>query len=421
MTPKELLEKRGRIVAGAQAKLAEITDQTDEARAAELTGEAETMIAEAEGLAKRADLAARADRLASAGDPRAPMGADLSARGVETPAAVDYRTAFHEAIRARDPHELSAEMRAALETGRPLLSGEQRAQIAGNDAAGGYLVPDEMLQGLVASMADWGPMYGDDFATVIETVGGGSMPIPGMDDTGNKAGKSGAEGAALVNDGSADFVFTKKTLEDYMIDSKWIKLSVQFLSGAYINAERFLNAQLGERLGRKANELLTIGTGAGEPLGVVTAAGTSKTAASISAITADELLEFFHSVNSAYRRSPKSRAMFNDNTLLTLHKLKDGQGNFLLQNAPDGSGVLKVGAMSIPYAINDDMANIGANAKSIVYGDFSRYYVRKVGGVVLGTARDSAFWPGAGIAGYARLDGALTDAKAIKAFAHPAT
>lgn len=424
MTPKELREKRARLVENARTKLAEITDKTDAARATEINIEAEAMIAEAEGLAARAETAerlARAEASLTEGDTRRPGYEDGQHRGIETPETLDYRSAFHAELRARASGEpLSPEIRAALAAGWSTLTPEQRAQTAGTPAAGGYLVPEEMMPGLVEAMADWGPMFDDGFATVIKTDSGGSMPIPTLDDTDKQAAETTTEGGTLTDDGSADAVFGRETLEDYMIDTSWIRMSIQLLTGGFMNIEQLLNAKLGERLGRKANAWLTTGTGAGQPQGIVTGAGLGKTVASLSAITADEVLDFVHSVNSAYRRSPKAKAMFNDNTLLALHKLKDGQGNYLLQTAPDGSGLLQIGAQRIKYDINDDMADIGANNASMIFGDMSRYFVRKIGGVVVGSITDKDFWPGIGVAGYARLDGVLTDAAAVKKLVHPA-
>ncbi|MFC6640825.1 hypothetical protein [Sulfitobacter profundi] len=61
MTPKELREKRARLVTEARAKLDEITDKTPEARAAELEGEFNSMMAEAGRLLSRAEALEQSD------------------------------------------------------------------------------------------------------------------------------------------------------------------------------------------------------------------------------------------------------------------------------------------------------------------------------------------------------------------------
>lgn len=424
MTPAEMRAERARILANARSKFDEIKPETTEARAAEINREFDAMMASAQALEERA---ARAENLAaaeaslSAGDPRRPTGENGEARGVAQPGAVSYRQAFHAYLAAGGQvHAMAPEARAALSTGTANFTPEQRAQIVGTDGAGGALVPDEMMQGLVQSMAAWGPMYNEDMATVLNTTGGGSLPIPGVDDTAKEAAASGAEGSALADTGTKDVVFSKKTLEDFMYDTEWLRVSVQLVTSGMISMEQLLRDLLGERLGKIANKMLTVGTGSGQPSGIVTAAAVGKTAASLSAITADEILDFVHSVDPAYRANPKTRIMFNDSTLLALHKLKDGNGNYLIQDAPDGSGRLRIGAVSVPYKVNQAMANIGASAKTMVYGDFGRYYVRKIGAPIIGATQGREFWPGFGIAGYLRLDGTLADAKAVKAFQHPA-
>lgn len=86
---------------------------------------------------------------------------------------------------------------------------------------------------------------------------------------------------------------------------------------------------LGQRLGRRANTELTTGDDSGDPEGIVTGSTLGKTAAGTAAITWDEIIDLEHSVNPAYRVSPKARYMFNDTTLSAVRKLKDGNGNYL--------------------------------------------------------------------------------------------
>ena len=75
-------------------------------------------------------------------------------------------------------------------------------------------------------------------------------------------------------------------------------------------------------------------------------------------------------------------------------------------NAPD---VL----LGKPYSVNDDVAAIAAGARPVLFGDHSRYTVRKVGSPLIGTVRER-FWPKVGMAGVIRYDGKLIDASAVK-------
>ena len=421
MTPKELREKRARLVTEARAKLDEITDKTPEARAAELEGEFNSMMAEAGRLLSRAEALEQSDAALASLDEgqesnrpehRGQSGAVDAPR---TPAPMEYRQAFQELLqRGGDIHALDPEVRKVIAR----VEAEARAQTAGTAAEGGFLVPDEMHRAIVKAMAAWGPMFAEGFATVIHTPGGGTIPIPGVDDTAGRAAKQANEGDTPANDGSGDVVFTRKTLEDFMYNTPWIKVSLQLLTGSVENMESLLGELLGERLGRTANDKLTVGSGSGEPVGVVTAAGVGKTAASLSGITTDEFQELVHSVDPAYRTSPKFGVMMNDNTSLALSKLKDTTGRYILNEEGDR---IKMGRVSAKVTINQAMDDIGANARSMVAGDMGKYFVRKIGGTVIGTDRGATFWPNMGIAGYTRFDGALADDRAMKALVHPAT
>ena len=179
-----------------------------------------------------------------------------------------------------------------------------------------------------------------------------------------------------------------------------------------LNVETLLADLLGERCGRIANSQLTVGSGSGAPNGVVTASSLGKTAAATGAIASDEIIDLLHSVDPAYRQSPKARFMFNDTTLASIRKLKDGQGNYLWQMGDVTKG--EPGRLlGYPYSINQAMASIATGNKAMLFGDFGKFFVRKVGGVVIGVLRER-FWPDLGIAGLIRFDGELGDSAALK-------
>jgi HK97 family phage major capsid protein len=178
--------------------------------------------------------------------------------------------------------------------------------------------------------------------------------------------------------------------------------------------EPLLTDLFGERLGRTANEVLTTGTGSGQPNGIVTAASTGLTAASATAITSDELIDLFHSVDPAYRASPKCRWMFNDSTLAAIRKLKDGQGNYLWQMGDVRTGEPDM-FLGKAYSVNQAMADIATGNSSVLFGDLSRYVVRKVRGFQVMTLRERyAENFQVGMVGFKRFDGELLNTSAVK-------
>lgn len=409
----QLREQQARIHTNARSKIEEITDSTPEARAAEINAEFDRMMGEFDRLQEQVDREERleaANRRINAADPRRPGGA-AAADGDDGGEAPSYRDAFHSYLRTGGVlGDMAPEARSVLQSGFTQV--EHRAQTAGVNAAGGFTVPTELQAILVRAMKAWGPMYDEDICTVITTASGNVLPMPTVDDTASTTSTT-AEGATLPDTGAKDVVFGQKQLEAYSRNTEWLRVSYELANDSIFGMEQLLGDLLGERLGRTANLELTTGNGSSNPNGIVTAATLGVTAASATAITWDEVMNLEHSVDPAYRMSPKVRYMFNDATLLALRKLKDGQGNYLWQMGDVKGGVPNT-FNGRPYSINQAMATMAAAARVMLFGDFSKYFVRKVGAPIIGAIQDKDFWPGFGVAGYIRFDGELADPAAVK-------
>jgi HK97 family phage major capsid protein len=413
-TITELREQQARIHTNARAKIEEITTATPEDRAAEINTEFDRMMTEydaKQGQIDRLERLVKLDRQVKRPDPRRP-GAGAQADGDDGADAPTYREAFAEFIRAGGVQaDMRPEARDVLRSGFAPV--EKRAQLAGTTTAGGFTVPTELQAILVKSMVAWGPMYDEDICTTITTASGNPLPLPTIDDT-TKTLSVTAEGVTLADTGAKDAVFGQRQLDAFSYNTEWIRVSYELANDSIFNMEQLLGDLLGERLGRRANQELTVGDGTGDPNGIVTAATLGVTAASATAITWDEVMGLEHSVDPAYRQSPKCRYMFHDNILLALRRLKDGQGNYLWQMG-DVKGGYPDTFNGRKYSINQAMAGTQATtARVVLFGDFSKYYVRKVGAPIIGAIQDKDFWPGFGIAGYIRIDGELVDTAAVK-------
>lgn len=419
---KELREKQAKIVAEARERLDQIS-AADEVRAKELEAQHDTAMAEHDRLEKEikryedvAALEKREEEHRSRQRPN-PGGQDET-RGQDTGDKLEYRHVFHKFLAGGgDPSELTSEERSVLKAG-VAAKAEFRAQSVGTAGAGGYTVPTELADQIIKTMKDWGPMYDENICTVLNTASGNPIKLPTIDDTGVTAEKR-AELAAITDDGGKDVTFGQKSLDAYVYDTEFVRFSMELAADSIFNVEALLGTLLGERLARIANRELTIGDGTGDPNGIVTASTLGKTAAAVAAITGDELIDLYHSVNSAYRRSPKARWMFADTTLAAIRKLKDGQGNYLWQMG-DVKTAQPGTLLGTPYSINDDMDAPGAGKKPVIFGDLSKYFVRKVGSPVIGVLRER-FWPDLGIAGLIRFDGELGDTAAVKHLANAAS
>jgi HK97 family phage major capsid protein len=412
---KTLREQMANAATEARSLLDQAEKATDAARAKELEtqhdkamADFDALSAKAERLAKLEDAERRAQEQAEADRRAKRPGVD--AKEVRQGGEMTYREAFHEYLRAEGQvGSMPAEARAVLQNG--YVPPEQRAQTTGT-TAGGYTVPTEVANFITKSMLAWGPMYDPGITSEIVTGGGGTIYMPTVNDTTVVVVKH-TEGTTLTDDAGSDATFGQKQLDAYPFNTEWIRVSKELVDDSIFNMEALLGDLLGERLGRRANTELTTGDGTGDPNGIVTASALGVTAASQTAITFDEIMDLEHSVDPAYRVGPRVRYMLNDATLLKLRKLKNGEGVYIWQMGNVQAGV-PPSLNGRAYSINQAMPASTSGLKAIVFGDFGKYYVRKVGAPMIGAIQDKDFWPGFGIAGYIRFDGELADTAAVK-------
>ena len=410
---KTLREQMANIATEARSKLNEVSDKTDETRAAEVERQFDAMMIDHDKLAGRIERLEKLDaaeaRAQAVDMDKRPVPANAEARGVDAGKQIAYREAFFQMIANGGTEGLDAEVRSVLRQG--VTNVEARIQTAGTNSAGGYTVPTELANFIDTAMAAYGPMYTDDVCTTLNTSTGATFNIPTVNDTAVTA-VAHTEGAALTDDAGKDVTFGQATLGAYAFDTEWVKWSYELAQDSIFNMEPILGTLLGERLGRIANSKLTTGSGSSDVQGIVTGSSLGITAAATDAVTADEIINLLHSVDPAYRSSPKAAFMFNDSTLSAIRKLKDGNGNYLWSMGNYQAGVAG-SILGYNYYVNQAMDSLAAAKKMMIFGDMSKFYVRKVGAPVVTVVRER-FWPDLGIAGLIRFDGVIGNSAAIK-------
>lgn len=287
----------------------------------------------------------------------------------------DYSKVFRSFVRHGNKG-LNPEQRKLIEE----RSQEFRAQGVSNGvppgALGGYAVAEDFSDAIELAMRAYGGMVDFENVDTITTSTGATMPYPTSNDTGTKGGLL-AENTSIG--GEVDIPFSVVNLNAYMYTSRLILASYQLIQDFAFNLDGFIQSRAAERLGRILNEHFTLGTGSGQPHGVVNAATLGVTGSTQFTLSYDNFVDLEHSVDPAYRNNPKSIFMFNDNVLKVVRKIKDSTGRPLIWNQDNnlGSGVVQ-SIFGHRYVINQDMANLGAESKSVLFGDFSKYKVRKV-------------------------------------------
>jgi HK97 family phage major capsid protein len=407
---RQLQDQRGELVTQARDALDAITANTDESRSQELEQRHDTIMAEVDAIDARIVREERMAHIEASQEERLrnrrPLNEGGESNGTRDEDGVTYRSAFYRMLAVGgDVGELSGEERAALRAGAT----EMRTQTGGTASAGGYTVPTELFNRIVESMAMTGPMYDPGVTTEIVTSSGNPIKVPTVDDT-SKSAALHTEGGSVTDDGGEDVTFGQKSLDAYVYDTEWLRISMELLQDSAFNVEGIVGGLLGKRLGRKANSILTTGTGSSQPNGIVTASSLGVTAAATAAVTFDELIDLEHSVDPEYRAS--AAYMFNDSFLKAVRKLKDSEGRYIWQMGDVQKGV--PGSLNgRRYHVNQAMDSLAAAKKVALFGDLSAYFVRKVGAPVIGVVRER-FFPDIGLLGLVRLDGELSDTAAVK-------
>ena len=267
-----------------------------------------------------------------------------------------------------------------MRQGDRALSGEDWAVIrntmsTSTPSEGGYIVASEIAQAVADALKSFGGMRA--VATVLQTSNGQEINFPNSDGTAEE-GEIIAQNAS-AND--ADITFGTTPIPVYKYSSKVVTVPIELLQDAVIDIEAFVNTRCTTRVGRITNKHFTIGTGTGQPKGIVTAATAGKVGPTgqTLTVTVDDLIDLEHAVDYGYRELGRCRWMMHDSSFKVVKKLKDTTGRPIFIPGYDGlGGKAPDTILGYPVSINNHMPVMAANAKSILFGDFTPYIIRDV-------------------------------------------
>ena len=291
-------------------------------------------------------------------------------------------------------------------------------------AAGGNAVPTDFYGQLVAHLIETSAIL-QAGATVLNTASGETIQVPKT--TAHSSAAIVTEAAAI---GESDPAFGQVSLGAFKYGTV-IQVSRELLTDAGVDLEGYLAMQAGRALGNAFGSHAITGTGSGQPRGIVTDATVGRTGAAGSTVTfgdqsaagagADNLIDLFHSVIAPYRMSSSCRWIMNDTTAGTVRKIKTTDGQYIWQ--PSVVAGTPDTILGKPVLTDPNVAAPAANAKSVIFGDISQYFVRMAGGVRFERSDEFAF--NADLVTFRalmRADAALVDLTgAVKVFQHSAT
>lgn len=280
----------------------------------------------------------------------------------QTIAAAEAREKLHKQQPGEDTQDTVAEEERAfanyvLGKADELRAGEQNMTMGNN----GAIIPVSIANRIIKAVRDRCPILAG--ATIYNVKGTLKVPVWGKANTSHDISVGyQTEFTEITADAGK---FTSVDLTGYLAGAlTLIGRSVEN-NGAFSVVD-FIVSQMAEEIAVWLEGQLLTGSGSSAAQGATNTTN-SLTAASSTAITADELIELQASVKQAYQRN--ACWTMNPETFTAIKKLKDGNNRYLLQD--DVTGEFPYRLLGKPVYLSDNMPAVAAGAKAVLYGDYS--------------------------------------------------
>ena len=275
-------------------------------------------------------------------------------------------------------------------------------------ADGGYLVPRSYSNELITSINE-GSVLRTAGARVLNISGTNSFRVPTM---------TNATTAAIIKAESTSFSEEYPTIgEIEFTPFKYTALSLatdELLADSRIDVfNQVLAPDAVNRFIKAENTDFATGGGSSAPQGVMIGGQVGVTAAATNAITADEIIDTYHSLKTEYRRN--AVWLMNDATLKVIRKFRESSttGAYLwqpglAQGQPDT-------ILGRPVYTLSTVDTIATGKKVIAFGDMSYYWIADFGGLSFQRLNERYADIGQiGFRWYKRMDANVMLAEAIK-------
>lgn len=271
-----------------------------------------------------------------------------------------------------------------VRAGRPMGTDEFRVLSKLSAGAGANLVKTSFYDRLVAHLIEVsGLMMAGP--TILNTSTGEEILIPKT--TSHSTGALVAEAGTI---GASDPVFAQVPLDAYKY-GLLLQISHELANDVSVDLLGYLAMEAGRAVGNALGSALVIGTGSSQPQGVVPVATVGVTGGTgvTGGFTSDNIIDLFYSVIGPYRNSQSCGWLLKDSSMASIRKLKDSTGQYLWQPS------LQLGIPDLllgkPIHTDPFVPAVALNARSVLFGDFSQYYVRLVEGLRFERSDDFAF------------------------------
>lgn len=298
----------------------------------------------------------------------------------------------------REQQELRSFANLIRGTATQMRAGEQNFNLTNN----GALLPTSIANRIIEAVRDMCPILAG--ADVYHVSGTLKIPVYGKaNGTHDIAVGYGADFTELTADAGA---FTSVDLTGYLVGALSL-VGRSLLNNADVDLVSFVVRKMAESISVFVEHELLVGTGASNShcTGALSTTNTL-TAGSVSAITADNLIDLQAKVKQAFQG--KAVWTMHPNTWSAIKKLKDKNDRYLVQD--DVTGEFPFRLLGKPVYLSDNMPTVASAAKAVLYGDYSGLSVNIRENMTVEVLREKyATQHAVGVVAWMELDSKVSD------------
>lgn len=320
----------------------------------------------------------------------------------KTIAALDEARSLDKKVPAKQAEERTeeeAETRAFDNYIRGVV--EDRADVNLTVGANGAVIPSSIANKIIQKVYDISPIY--QLATRYNV--GGTLSIPYYDESAGTIEMAYAD--EFVELESTSGKFGSIELKGFLAGAL-SKVSKSLVNNSQFDLVSFVVGKMAESIAKWIENQLLNGT-PNKVTGLSTVSQTV-TAAAAEVLTADELIDVQEEVPDAFQGN--AIWIMNKTTRKAIRKLKDGQGNYLLNK--DATARWGYTLLGKDVYTSDNMSGMEAGKTAIFYGDMSGLAVKLAENVSIEILREKYSTQHAiGVVGWIEIDSKVENAQKI--------
>lgn len=273
---------------------------------------------------------------------------------------------------------------------------EERA-LGVSTSSGGELIPETIAAKIIETVKEICPIY--NRVTVYNV--GGDLVFPVYDESSDRIQVASVDDMTELTEHSGKF--TTVTLTNFIYGAL-TKISKSLMNRTDFDLLSYTVRKMAEAFAEFFEKQLLLGE-SGKMAGVC-GSKNIVTAASATAITADELINLQDAIPDRFQAN--ACWIMNKATRNAIRRLKDTEGNYILNR--DLTTAFGYNLLGKPVFVSDNMAEIGASAVTIAYGDMSGLYLKFAQQMEITVLMEKfATQHAVGVIGYAEMDSKIVE------------